>query len=220
MQTARTNRWLARRAGRAMPGVVLASAALAIMGATLAWHAGAQAASARAEFAAPPRIAVIDVQRVVNSLNELETKFEQYQLVLNERRAQIEQLRTRMQAKEREVEEVASEQQRAAILVEIFELNAQLEARLRALNEVGDFERGQIFAEAYKKILDRVEAFAQREGFDMVIFDDSRLTMPRTVNVNTVQQLIRNRTVLYRTETLDATDRIIAEMNAAYQAGN
>ncbi|TVQ62081.1 MAG: OmpH family outer membrane protein [Phycisphaerales bacterium] len=208
------------RPGRTSPGVVLASAALAIAAATLAWHAGASANANLAQAAQPARIAIADVQRVMNSLEEVQLRQQQYAEMLRQRDAGIAEQQRRLQTMDTRLqEENMTEEQRRNMLVEMFELNASIEARTRATQELVDFEQGQVLREFYEKILGRIESFAQREGFDLVLFDDSRLGLPRDAPRSTMQQVIRTRSVLYRDSALDVTDRIIAEMNAAFEAG-
>ncbi len=208
------------RSGRTTPGVVLGAVGLALASATLAWHAGASANAGALAAVDPARIAVADVQRVMNSLEEVQLRQAQYQEQVRQRQANIEQQQRRYQGMETRLrEENMPEDDRRNMLIEMFELGASIEARTRMTQELIDLEQGQLFREFYEKIIDRVSQFAEREGFDMVVFDDSRLGIPRDAGRGTVQQAIRARGVLYRRDSMDVTDRIIAEMNAAFQAG-
>jgi Skp family chaperone for outer membrane proteins len=208
-------------AARRPHGLTLAIAALALGVSTLALQHGAHATAQNGSDAVKTRIAVVDIQRVFNALDEIDVEMGAVQRRVD---AQIEEFRgliaRRDQLQTDLTEREMPPSERNDMLVEVGVLAAQIEATQSFLQQRDSAERGDVLSSVFRQIVASVNEYAEREGFDVVLHDDTSFTLPgQGFGMPAVLQALRQRDILYRSDALDITDRIISEMNARYNAG-
>lgn len=86
-----------------------------------------------------------------------------------------------------------------------------------------EIERALMFEELFRKIQSEAQSFAQDQGIDMIVLDDSALPlgldpasqMPRDVQL---QRQISQRRLLYVDSSLDVTEQLRIRMNNRFRA--
>jgi Skp family chaperone for outer membrane proteins len=192
-----------------------------IAAAMLAWHAGAN--TAQRPPAQPTAIATIDIVEVFDRLNERTVLEEQLQTRLAARQAQVEEVRRRLQSIREDLDPATSTLQAGTEayyerLREFTEQRAVAEARVRALEQIISIDRGTVRTRLYDKIRDAITRIAERDGLDAVLFDDSAFPLPENAGEDEVVRNIVTRSVIYRHESIDITERVITLMNNEYTA--
>ena len=187
--------------------------------ALVGWRAGAESAEYRA-MAQPNTVALVDVERALNELDELGAlnaelgvRVEKRQKDLDALRIQIENL----QAELLELPDNATEQRRE-LRAQIFELSETAKARANAYQSLINIEKGEIIRPLYLKLLESVEEVAAKQGYDLVLFDNRALQVPQDVQ-GVINEAIQAKTILYAGDSLDITDQIIVQMNNKYKTG-
>lgn len=180
----------------------------------LAGLAGAGAAM----NAQPTAVAVVDMERVFDSLEEktqLETALRSRQQELGqeeaERRQRIQQLSQDLEMlapgtdayrqKETELREAAMG----------FRLWAEMEEQ--QLN----IDRGVHLESLYRRTVDAIGEIADEMGYDLVLYREGPLDV-RGGDPNEIQTQIAIRKVLHASDEIDITDRVVQWMNNEYEA--
>ena len=190
---------------------------LFVLIAALAWHAGANSASSTRPPATPTAIATVDIVGVFDQLQELsdmETRLESRQ---KSSQAELEDVANQLKTiiADLEVLTRGTEEHRNKVR-ERMELQAVLEARGGALNQILSIERGSMTRELYNKVSDAIARVADREGYDAVLFDDSQFIVPENKPYQDVYRAIVTRSLLYRHNSIDITDQVVSLMNSEY----
>lgn len=191
--------------------------ALLVLIAALAWHAGANSASNARPPANPTAIATIDVVAVFDQLKELSDMENRLEGRQQTSQSELEEVANRLKTiiADLEVLTRGTEEHRNKVR-ERMELQAVLEARGEALNQILSIERGSMTRELYNKVSDAIARIADREGYDAVFFDDSKFIVPENNPYESVYRAIVTRSLLYRHNTIDITDQVVSLMNSEY----
>ena len=166
--------------------------------------------------AEPTAVAVVDLQKLLQSLDErtereadVARQRERLQQQAEQKRSRIQQIRNELdmlKAGTPKFREKQAELQKAAI-----ELNVWTQYQQQRINR----ETGLMIEDLYRKCLDAVEATAEDAGYDMVFFKESSPDF----NYENPQQLstqIQVRKLLWSTDEIDITDAVAQRMNNAY----
>lgn len=76
-------------------------------------------------------------------------------------------------------------------------------------------EQRVFLIDLYGEINDTVSAIAQREGYDIILFDTPRPNFEQ-LNVDQLVQVIGERRVVYRSNDVDITTMVLEQMNLAH----
>lgn len=197
--------------------LILSAAALAIALCAFAWNAGATSARASAQ---PTAIATVDIVKIFDGLDQRE-------VLEND-------LNTRTQARQKQLDEVVNQikvlQQNLSEFVDkttpdyreqvrqLMELRAVAEARREALSQIVSIDLGSVRRDMYMKVAEAIESIANREGYDMVVLDDSLFPLPENAADPDVYRAVITKTVMYRKDSIDITDQVITLMNNEFNA--
>ena len=183
------------------------------------WRAGAESAETRLT-AQPTTVAIVDVERALNELEELSALNKSLEANAKQRQENLDALRKENDSLKAELSELptnAKERQRE-IRARIFELNETIKARFNAYQTLIDIEKGEIIGPLYTKLLTAVGEVSAREGYELVLFDDRALQVPEGVQA-VVNDAIQQKSILYASDRLDITDQVVLLMNNKFQAG-
>jgi Skp family chaperone for outer membrane proteins len=70
----------------------------------------------------------------------------------------------------------------------------------------------------YLKVTAAIESIANREGYDMVMLDDSLFPLPENAADPDVYRAVITKTVVYRKDSIDITNQVITLMNNEFNA--
>lgn len=194
-----------------------------------------QAVSQSRGNARPTRVAVVELPRVVDGLEERGSLMAEIQSMADDFDAQAQDWRERLEAVDAELQAVAPSEAGPLDDATRQRVEEIADRRLRMRTE---FVEWRAFAQSlldqetsfrlrrlYQSVKGEIASMAQVEGYDLVLVDDSRgeLAEPNPqsrVDAETqILQQIRNRRVLYAGDVIDVTDALIERMNNAFRAG-
>ena len=184
----------------------------------LPWRAGAVSNQLTAE---PTHVAIVDPNRVLNSIKEKTVREKDLQvrakpflddLVGVEK--EIEMLREKYQTLPEDSDE------RVDIEFRLRGLLARHKAQADSLVRLSDEFAAQSVVILYQKIIVATEKVAAAEGYDLVFVDDSEMSFKDARNMQEVQKTISSRRLLFATDSVDITGLVITRMNNDFNALN
>lgn len=194
----------------------------AVLVTCVAWQAGANASRPPAN---PTAIAVVDLPKVLQSLEERAVRQQSMTDATKTRQTQLDELTQRIEALQRELDpkeggtiKPGTAEYREKV-IQLRELQVTLDARFKLLEQVLSFERGAIMRELYMKIESAVNRIAERDGYDAVLLDDTDFKLPEEASQDDMNRAILARSVLYRHASVDITEQVVRLMNNEFKAG-
>jgi Skp family chaperone for outer membrane proteins len=184
---------------------------LAILIAAIAWQAGANATRPPAPATA---VATVDIVKIIEKLKEREVREAQLEENKNVRQAQLQEVADKIRLLEADLKDGnRSTPEYKDKIRQAMEIQAVYKARGEALNQILSIDRGNVTREMYEKMLDAISRISDREGYDIVIFDDSLFEVPEDVQYQDVFRSIVSRSIIYRHESIDITEQVVTLMN-------
>ncbi|MCA9300337.1 MAG: OmpH family outer membrane protein [Phycisphaerales bacterium] len=184
----------------------------------VAWSATALQGTRRAN---PTAVAVVNVERLMNSLDEMKDRTATWQKNAEARQKLIDEIvdqKTRLEDQLKTVpNDDASLARRREISTQILEADTLAKARTEVFQRLIEVERGEFFSIVYAKSIDAIGRLAKQDGWDVVLFDDRGVIVPKSAPATTVTQVIQSKTILYASDTVDITDDLITMMNLGYR---
>jgi Skp family chaperone for outer membrane proteins len=161
----------------------------------------------------PPVVATVSLERVFNEIDaldkaqkEVEAAILPYQQSADELRLTAERLREDLDLFVPGTDRyLAAEAKWTQAVVNYQAMRAFIEAK-------GDALRAEARAKIYKSITDSARAFAENNGIDVVMTNDSSIPLQEGNDMQIIQQLALRR-VVYANPGLDVTDQLIAWIN-------
>ena len=214
-------------AGLVSAGVVVAALGGVTAVGVLDLAGGAVGGTARHAIAAPgfqpamaAKVGVVDLEKLIAGLEEIRVKEQEFQSRGEERQKQLQSAVDERKKIEDEVNLLPpNDPARREKVVKMLELDAVTKARYEGLQNVINIEKGQLFRDSYMKIQAGVKDLAEKEGLDVVFFDDRGLLLPEIATFEELNVRVQNKKILYAGPGVDFTERLIKKMNAEYRAG-
>lgn len=192
------------------------SIASILITALIAWTAGASSSRPPAQ---PTAIATVDIMSVIEGLNErdvlkaeLESRTEARQEQLNSVVKQLEALDADIQMLKQGTDQHREKMQ------EGIELQALAKTRRDVLSQIVSIDNGTVMQKLFVKIETAVQDIAEREGYDIVLFDDTSFEVPADSPNQDVVRAIITKSLIYRHDSIDITQQVITLMNNEYSA--
>tara|TARA_R110002072_G_scaffold42064_5_gene117624 strand:- start:69665 stop:70309 length:645 start_codon:yes stop_codon:yes gene_type:complete len=190
--------------------------AAAVLLAAFAWQAGANASRPPAQ---PTAIATVDIVSIIDKLEERLVREAELEQSKASRQAQLDEVIENLKAIQADLEFLEQgTNERKEKIRQAMETQAVVKARGDALNQILSIDRGNVTKEMYGKITEAISRIADREGYDIVLFDDSLFSVPSDVPFADVYRSIVTKSVIYKHESVDITEQVITLMNNEYTA--
>lgn len=185
-----------------------------------------QTAGARGNFQAPApvTIASVDLAKLINGLQELKVRNEAQAARGKEMQSKLDDMKRQILAIEEQLKPeggIPKTDVRARMtkFSEKLELESLMKARREAYMQMVDFDTGDLIRDLYAKVQVAVDELAKREGYDIVILDDRSISIPNPAGMDSVNEVIGKKRLLYARPGIDVTDKVMQAMNAAYEVG-
>lgn len=186
------------------------------IGAALVWHADATSQRPPAQ---PTAVATIDIVSIINGLEERKVREEELNARRESRQAQLDEVVEEMKALEEAIGLLTEgTDERRDKIRELLEMRAVAEARRKALGQIISIDMGGVMRNMYQKVEDAIERISEREGYDVVLMDDSALPLPENAPDTDIYRSIITKSVIYRHDGVDITDQVITLMNNEFTA--
>ena len=210
--------------------LALVVAGIAGAASMLAWSATTAPASANAQPASTARqltIATVELQKLMDGLKELEVANGALKARVDTYQTQMKNFEDRMKAIDEELKNTIPKDNtklRAEKSAEMFEIKTLMDARRDTFRKLLDLEQGDVIKSIYEKVLVSCDTFAKREGYDVILLNDTVLGFQgdnagKRMGIADVTQVIRSRKLVYVNPSVDVTDRIVTIMNNELEAG-
>jgi len=170
--------------------------------------------------AQPTAIAIVDILNVFAGLEEREVLEAQLNDRVDSRKAQLDEIVEDLKNIDADVQMLTpgTDAHREKVQ-EGREKQAVLKARQEVLSQIVSIDMGSVRRSLFVKVEAAIAQIAEREGYDIVLFDDSSFPIPE-VNASDadVYRAIITKSVMYRHESIDITDQVITLMNNEFSA--
>lgn len=184
--------------------------------AALVWRAEAVASRPPAQ---PTAIAVVDIVDIINGLTEREVLEAQLNTRMENRQSQLDEVVEELRVLEADIQMLTrGTDEHREKLQEYLEKRAVLDARRKALSEIVSIDMGNVMAGLYVKVEIAIKDISEREGFDIVLLDDSAFPIPENAPDPDVYRAIITKSVVYRHDSIDITQQVITLMNNEFSA--
>jgi Skp family chaperone for outer membrane proteins len=198
---------------------VLAIGALCVAGLIGATELRASGGAISALVAPKTAVGIVNLEEVMKKLTEAEDLRKQLGDVAKKREDELVELDKKVKALEEEVKLIPDgAKDRFEKIAAREEAKLMGRARQSAYQELMDLDSGEVVRRMYMKIVDAVEVFAKKEGYELILLDDRLIKLPEVGKVNTMNAAIQARRVLFAENAIDITDRVVTLMNAEYKA--
>ncbi len=206
------------RPARALTAMTVALAAVAIAATSLAWTNAASANAARPP-AQPTAVATVDLPAILDGLEEKGRHEAELQAVIQTSQAKLDDLTKRLENIQADLEALPRDTPEwRAKFYEGLELQQQAEVRKQTLTQTISLQRGESLRTLYLKIESGITKIAEREGYDIVLLDDSKFPLPQQAADSNMERAILSKTVLYAHDSVDITQAVITLVNNEYRA--
>jgi Skp family chaperone for outer membrane proteins len=192
---------------------------MGVLGATIAQSA----APASVAAPSPTVLAMVDMERLINNLNEIKDRNAAIAKLREEYRTQLEDMDRRVKGLEAELKDSIPASDRVRRMEKSSELVEAREAyRLRTtrFQSLVESKNADVIRDLYNKAQTTIASIAEREGYDAVVLDDQKIVIPEGGTESQVTNVILSRRILYAKKGVDITDRLLAQMNAEYTPGS
>ncbi len=199
---------------RMAAGVVVAVVSLVCVGT-------AAVTASMAMFAAPPKgatVAVVDLEKLINGLDEKRAKGEEYKKVFDAKQKELENLQKQIQERGTAMQAMPAGAGRTKAAEEVREMifRGELEAKLASRRL--DNQQADLFRDLYLKVDAAVEEISKQNGYHMVLVSDEGAEVPENSSSENVLRAITMKRMMYVAKELDITDEVIKYMNNTYAA--
>jgi len=187
-----------------------------LLGAAFVFKADATSSRPPAQ---PTAIAVVDIMNVLEGLNERSVLEGQLENRMKARQEQLDEIVKQLENLDSDIADITrgTDAYREK-LREGYELQAVAKARNEALSKIVSIDTGSVMAGLYAKIEAAISDIADREGYDIVLFDDSSFEVPDEAANQDVIRAIITKSIVYRHDSIDITSQVVTLMNNEYSA--
>jgi Skp family chaperone for outer membrane proteins len=193
----------------------LAAAALILGSIYLSTPAEARRAMQSATTA---NVAVIDIARVLDALDEKTSRERELQTIIQERENKLEEIRTQLEQVTADLDILPRDSDRyQTTLEEAIRLQTNLEFEGRLAETLVARRRTQLQLELFNKIRDAACAYASTEGWDIVLTSDAGTEIPDGLQPNELRNAILSRRVLCTDERYDISSEVAQKMNNEFR---
>lgn len=175
------------------------------------------AIAAGAAKARPTSMAVVDVQKVFDSLAErtqieaeLQTQADKIKQEELDRQKDLKQLQSDLEILARGTPAFVTKSDE--LEQKMLEFQAWRNFRIARLNR----ERGIRLEEIYRKMADSIGRVAKENGFDLVMYKEGPIRFPAD-KPDQISTIIQVRKLLWSAEDLDLTEQVVQKMNNDYR---
>lgn len=181
--------------------------------------AGAAGAGLHRVGAPPTSVAIVEMTSLINESAEAKFRAEALNKSIEPLRKELKDLQDKAEGKSKEVELLPknSKDQLAAI-VELQKVKATYEAYSKLYNTLADLQIGEMHRDTYLSAIQAVQRVAKKDGFQLVLLDDRKLTFPANSGDREVSSIVQNKRILFAEDAVDITDRVMTDMNNAFNA--
>lgn len=168
----------------------------------------------------PPKgatIAVVDLEKLINGLDEKKSKAEQFQKAFEAKKAELEAMKGKIDEKQAALNAMPAGPNKGKAAEELQDMVIRGEIEAQLANRKLDSQQADLFHQLYTKVDEAIQQLAKQNGYHMVLVSDEAAKVPKG-NSETVLRGITMKRMLFVDDTLDITEDVIKFMNNAFAA--
>ncbi len=176
--------------------------------------------AAVARPARPTSVAVIDLNRVLDQLDEKTAREKQLETFLKALEDGVNNLAKQLKSAKEELEILPKNG--AAFLAkreEVLRLTARVQGEAQAAKILAEDKKKTMQIDLFEKIGDATRDFAKKNGWDIVMIDDSKEKIPSEASPQQAQAAMVNRRLLFASIDVDISEQVAQQMNNDFKAG-
>jgi|JRYH01.1.fsa_nt_gb Skp family chaperone for outer membrane proteins len=202
---------------RAPIGLIALTLAVSAFG--VAFNASrADASNIRAAGASA--VAVMDLAKLLEGLAEREYMEKELNAQIEKRQAELDKVTGEITRMTDDIKVMAeNDPNRIERIRDLRIKEVEARALRQFVQEQLSLEKGRMLAALFKKVQAAVADISARDGWDIVMIDDSSIDLPEMANEQQMLQMILARRVLAATDSVDITDEVRTLMNNQFNAG-
>lgn len=202
-------RWL-------VPSVLAVIVAAGLLSLLHAVEAPATAQSRAA--AATGRVAVVDMNRVLELLDEQRARLSELDTMRTDLQQRIEAMAGELHTLTSEIKVLpADSAERQKAIEEAARLEVRIKTEERFAQLLVEDRTVLILSDLFSKIEQAVADYAQREGYALVMTSDKGATLPKGTPYQQANLFFSSRRVLYFADDADISEQVATAMNNAYR---
>lgn len=191
---------------------------LALLVGVFAWSPGRADASA-ARLANPSSVAVVDLARLLEGLSEREFLEAELNKEIAARQSELDTLLGEITRLSEDIKLMTeTDPSRIARIRDLRLKEVQARALREFVQQQLSVEKGKMLATLFNKVEVAVCDIAARDGWDIILIDDSDLELPEIATEQQMLQMILSRRVLCAADRVDVTDEARTLMNNQFNA--
>ncbi|MBZ0172910.1 MAG: OmpH family outer membrane protein, partial [Phycisphaerales bacterium] len=164
-------------------------------------------------------VAVIDLAKLLDGLDERGYMEQELNKQIQKRQGELGQIVGEIKRMTADIELLTeTDPSRIEKIRDLRIKEVQAQALSQFVKEQLSLEKGKMLADLYKKVQAAVCDIAARDGWDVVLIDDSELDLPQMANEQQMLQLILSRRVLCAGDNVEVTDDVKTLMNNQFNA--
>jgi Skp family chaperone for outer membrane proteins len=169
-----------------------------------------------ASKAPPTSVALVDMEKLMGASDEVKARNDQMNKTVEPLQKELNDLGERYKKMKADLDLAKDSKDKRQRIASMKESEYQYKLKGEMYQGLIDYDRGDLMREAYQSALDAIKRVAQRDGFQVVMLDDRGAKVRTDVSFREVNGDIFNKRVLFAEESVDITERVITEMNAAF----
>lgn len=182
----------------------------------LAWRAGAQSAPSAPT---PPTVAMVNLEKVINNLEELATRNaevtalrEELQKGVDAKGAELSKMGDSLKILQPNSPEHKKTQQEA------LRKRVEIEVDGKIAEQLLDQKKAEVHRGLFIKIQDAVNRLAKQRGYALVLSHDGEIDIIEGQEGQVTRQIAMRR-ILYADKSLDVSDELLGMMNNEWRTG-
>ncbi len=188
------------------------------------WRAGGQQAQAeRAAMSTPCCIAVIDLNAVLSTLKERESREGELRTFIQSKESVLEAIGRQGKQLQTELEDMrkilpSGSPEAESKAEELVRLQMNLKAETELSKALVENKQKRMHLDLFNKINEATKRYADREGYQIVISSDASFRIPNSATEDQVQSAIVGRRVLHASAAVDISVGVAQMMNNEFGA--
>lgn len=198
--------------------------AVAVCATAALWRMGdRQAQAERATFDASCCVAALDLNEVLSSLVERESREAELKSFIASKQSKLGGIEQQVQQVKKELEDMqkvlpGGAPEGEAKAEEFVRLQMMLEGETKLSKALIENKQKKMHLDLFNKIVDATRRFAEREGYQIVVSSDAAFRIPLQASEDQVQGAIVNRRIMYAGVGVEISGAVAQMMNNEFKA--
>lgn len=171
------------------------------------------------QSASPTAISVVNLSKLLEGLDERKFLEADLNKEIDLRQAELNGIVDEIKLMQEDIKLLVEGDPKTIQMIRDFRLKqVQAKALSQFVQEQLSYEKGKMLATIYKKIQNAVCDIVTRDGWDIVMIDDSGPDLPELATEQQMNQLILSRRILCSAKGVDITEHVKTLMNNQFNA--